>query len=63
MSALELHFAMLGTDEDKAEEDVVQSLLGVLNYSYGSLERKAVPQHKIIRHMRSEFLRIHEKVT
>jgi hypothetical protein len=62
MNELVLHFSMLSPDEDKAEEDLLRSLLGVLGYSAGSLERNTVSQEKITRHMRSEYLRIHKKL-
>lgn len=62
MSAMELHFGMLDTDEDKPEEDLIRSLLSILSYSSGSLSRGSVSQHKIVRHMRSEYLRIQKKI-
>lgn len=62
MSALEQHFSMIDPDADPPKEDVVASLLGVIGYSAQSLEMHPNWLGKIIKHMRSESLRIKRKL-
>lgn len=53
---------MLGTDADKAEENLLQSALSVLGYSVQSMLLRPEDDHKTIKHMRSEYRRIKEKM-
>lgn len=57
------HFCLLGTDEDKPEEDLVRSLLDVISYSMHTIERQPEMLPKILKHMRSEWFRIQGKIS
>lgn len=56
------HFAALDPDSTPPEEDLLASALGVISYSAQWLTiRSVVDEPKVIRHLRSEFLRLHRK--
>ena len=57
-TALMAHFSMLGTDADKAEENVEQTLLGVIGYSAQTLRLHPNMTPHVLKHMRFEYLRV-----
>lgn len=55
---LAAHFSMIDGFDDKPEENIEQTLLGVIGYARQTLHLHPGQEAKVMRYMASEYLRV-----